>query len=87
MINIQSPSFSNSSKIDLLNKLSPSYRNRIPSVNDIYSSQRNKVHSSKKIDSPTKMSERRIQRSHSKNQAKKNETPQPIADEMSYLKE
>lgn len=57
MINLQSPHFSHSSKIELMNKMSPSVRNRVPSTQDLYtSSQWNKVQSCKKLDSPSKLS-------------------------------
>ena len=75
MINIQSPHFSHSSKIDLLNKLSPGGRNRIPSTQEVYtSSQWNRVNSCKKLDSPSKFSEKkrkRSQNSQHKNKIKK----------------
>lgn len=84
MINIQSPHFSNSSKIDIINKLSPSYRNRVPSVQEACSSsQWNRVNSYKKLDSPNKLSEKkrkRSQNSQSRNVTKKSEATQQIVN-------
>lgn len=55
MFNIQSPTFSSSSKIDLASKLSPSFRNkRIPSGQDNFTCHWNRVNSCKKLDSPSK---------------------------------
>jgi hypothetical protein len=57
MINIQSPTFSSSSKIDLASKLSPYFRNkRVPSSQDNYTCHWNRVNSCKKLDSPSKIS-------------------------------
>lgn len=56
MINIQSPTFSSSSKIDLASKLSPCFRKRVPSAQDNYTSHWNRVNSCKKLDSPSKIS-------------------------------
>ena len=50
MINIHSPTFSSSSKIDIASKLSPGFRNkRIPSAQDSYVCHWNRVNSCKKL--------------------------------------
>lgn len=84
MLNLHSPQFSNSSKIDIASHLSPSFRNkRVPSVQEIYSSSHwNRVNSSKKLDSPSKLSEKkrkRSQNSQHKNKPKNSQSMQNIA--------
>lgn len=92
MININSPQFSNSSKIDISAHLSPSFRNkRVPSVQEIYSSSHwNRVNSYKKLDSPSKLSDKKRKRSQNslhKNKGKNNQSMQNIATEMNFLRD
>lgn len=75
MINIQSPTFSNSGKMDLLNKLSPSMRNkRIPSLQEASNNNFhwNRVNSCKKLESASMAIERNRKRSHNSQQRVKN---------------
>ena len=74
-----------------MNKMSPSVRNRVPSTQDVYSSsQWNRVNSCKKLDSPTKLSDKKRKRSQNsqyRNKMKKCDTQQNIVNEVTYLKE
>lgn len=65
MINLQSPTYSSSTKFDIAYKLSPVFRNkRAPSCQDNYVTHWNRVNSCKKLDSPSKMSQKNRKRSH-----------------------
>lgn len=92
MLNIHSPQFSHSHKIDIGAHLSPSLRNkRVPSVQEIYSSSHwNRVNSSKKLDSPSKLSEKKRKRSQNsiqKHKSKNSQSMQNIASEMNFLRD
>lgn len=89
MLNIHSPHFSSSSKIDLVSRLSPCFRNkRIPSAQDNYACHWNRANSCKKLDSPTKISEKNRKRSHNSQQRMKSKVnlSHNIVEELNTLK-
>jgi hypothetical protein len=90
MINVQSPQYSSSSKIELTAKMSPCFRNkRIPSAQENAAAYWNRANSCKRLDSPVDTSDKQRKRSHNSQQRmkhKSNNISHSVVEELSTLK-